>query len=324
MPESNVELININNFQDIENYFDKLTRGENVAIGDISETITIAIKLDGGRFVDYEAPYVDAVIANMILAHQESYKKIVKQLRKDYSVTDLDEEILLQFRLEQGCCEAELKEFNNILETIKTMEPQMQVLTIGAILLGLFGFGAYKLIKQRLEDNKQIALAQMQNNYNLQNQAEQNRNTEAIVSTIEKITKDYKIEKAVNHSKEKTLKMLNIDETLSYDRNGVRSKQVTKNQIDNYDVEIELNEQEEIESIEQIVVQVATINYTSEEKMVKMVGNSQLFSRDMLPVQDRVTLARRADNNERMTVEVKFFKDQNGKILRAYLLRIVD
>lgn len=67
--------------------------------------------------------------------------------------------ILLQFKLEEGCCEAELKEFNNILETIKTMGPQMQVLTIGAILLGLFGLGAYKLIKQRLENNKQIALA---------------------------------------------------------------------------------------------------------------------------------------------------------------------
>lgn len=84
----------------------------------------------------------------------------------------------------------------------------------------------------------------MQNNYNLQ-KISQNKIEipKQLYLLLKKITKDYKIEKAVNHSKEKTLKMLNIDETISYDRNGIRSNQVTQNQIDNYDVEIELNEQ---------------------------------------------------------------------------------
>lgn len=324
MPESNVELININTFQDIEVYFDKLTKGENVAIGDIAETITVAIKLDGGRFTNYEAPYVDAVIANMIIAHQDSYKKIVKQLRKDYGITDLDEEILLQFKLEQGCCEAELKEFNNILETVKTMEPQIQILLLGSVVFGLFCFGAYKLIKQKMEDNKQIALAKIQNNHNENNQAEQNRHTEAIVASIEKITKDYKIEKAVNYSKEKTLKMLNIDENLSYEGSGRRSTLVTKNQIDNYEVEEIVEAQEEIESIEIITGTVSNKSYGTGERKVKFNQKSLWFNRDLLPVPDGIKLEAKANSNEPINVEVKFFKNEKGDILRAYLLRVVD
>ena len=324
MAEANREYIDINTFQDIEMYFDKLTKGENVAIGNISDVITVAIKLDGGRFANYEPPYVNAVIANMILAHQEAYKKIVKQLQQDYGVTDLDEEILLQFKLEQGCCEAELKEFNNILETIKTMEPQMQLVTIGAILLGLFGYGAYRLIKQKMVNNKEIALSSIQNNHTENTQIEQNRHTEAIIGSIEKITRDYKLERAVNSSKEKTLKYLNADENLSYEQSGRRSELVTKHQINNYDVEIVEEQQQEIESIEIITGTVSNKSYGTGERKVKFNQKSLWFNRDLLPVEDGIKLETKANSNEPINVEVKLFKNEKGDILRAYLLRVVD
>lgn len=313
MPESNVELININNFQDIEFYFDKLTKGENVAIGDIAETITVAIKLDGGRFINYEAPYVDAVIANMIIAHQDAYKKIVKQLRKDYGVTDLDEEILLQFKLEAGCLEAKLKEINRLMEHIKGMTPKMQVFVLSTIVLGVFGVASYNLISQNMRDNQEIARTKAQT-----------ENVIQIIEAVDKVRSNAKLEKAVNEPKEKTLKKLNVDENLSYQRDSGRTVQVTKNEITNYDSTIQEPPVQEIETIETITIKVAAINYGDDQKMVKIVGNSQLFSRDFLSVPDRIKLAGKADNNEQINVSVKFFKDQKGKILRAYLLSIVE
>lgn len=313
MPESNIELININTFQDIEVYFDKLTKGENVAIGEIAETITVAIKLDGGRFTNYEAPYVDAVIANMIIAHQDAYKKIVKQLKKDYGVSDLDEEILLQFKLEAGCLEAKLKEVNKLLEHIKNMSPKMQIFVLSTVVLGLFGIGSYNLISQNMQYNQEIARAKVQT-----------ENTIQIIEAVDKVRSNAKLEKAVNESKEKTLKKLNIDENLSYQRDSGRTSQVTKNEITNYEPTIQAPAVQEIETIETITIRVASINYGTEERMVKIIGNSHLFNRDMLTVQDRIKLAGKADNNEPINVEVKFIKDQNDKIIKAYLLRIVD
>lgn len=306
--------VDINTFQDIEVYFDRLTKGENVKIGRIAENITVAIKLDGGRFTNYEAPYVNAVIATMILAHQESYKKIVKQLKKDYNITDLDEEILLQFKLEEGCLEATFEQVNKLLENIKTMSPKMQVFVLSTVVLGLFGIGSYNLISQNMQNNQEIARAKVQN-----------ENTIQVIEAVDKVRSNAKLEKAVNESKEKTLKKLNVDENLSYQQSDGRTVLVTKNQIDNYEPKIqEAPPVQEVESTEIITIRVASINYGSEERMVKIVGNSHLFNRDMLTVQDRIKLAGKADNNESINVEVKFIKDQNDKILKAYLLRIVD
>lgn len=322
MPESTIELVSINTFQDIESYFNRLTKGENVGIGEISETITISIKLDGGRFINYEAPYVDAVIANMVLAHQESYKRIVKQLDKNYGINDFDSELLLQFKLEQGCCEAELKAVKDILEVIKDMPVESQIATIAALLIGFLGVGAYRLIKQNMQNNKEIVVATM--SHNERSEIEQDRHAE-VIHAIDKMSNDYIIEKAVNYSKEKTLKLLNIDENLSYQAdNGTRTAQVTKNQIDNYEVNVPEQVNQEIESVDIITIKVATMSYGTDEKMVKTIGSSQLFNRDMLTIQDRITLAGKADNNESINVEVKFIKDQNEKILRAYLLKIVE
>jgi hypothetical protein len=315
MDTKQVEIVNIITFQDIQKYFDRLTKGENVEIGKVADNITATIKLSGGRFENYEPPYINSAIAEVIIAHQESYEKTVNVLKKDFGIKHFDSKKMLQFKLEKGSAEAVLQEINVFIEALRGLPVEVQILIISSLLVGPISIYAFSIWKQKINANKEVALRQSDNDREVK-----------VVETIQKLVENKRIEEAVNYSKLKTTKILEDDETLTYiEDDEIVSDPIKNTDKDKYTVEAppELYEEETIDKeLRNVIVQV--VDYIKEGG-VKFVNSTQLYDKNTLSSSDKMLLARKAENKEAISFKIRIIKDKHShKTVKAFLMEIIN
>jgi hypothetical protein len=314
MDMQQIEIVDIMTFQDIQKYLDRLTKGENVEIGKVVDSITATIKLSGGRFENYEPPYINSAIAEVIIAHQESYEKTVNVLKKDFGIKHFDNKKMLQFKLEKGSAEAILQEINVFIEALRGLPVEVQILAISSFLVGSISIAAFSVWKQKINANKEVALRQSDNDREIK-----------IVETIQKLMENKKIEEAVNYSKLKTTKILEDDETLTYiEDDEIVSDPIKNTDKNKYIVEVspELYEEETIDKeLRNVVVQ--AVDYIKEGG-VKFINSTQLYDKNTLSSSDKMLLARKAENKETISFKIRIIKDRySHKTIKAFLMEII-
>lgn len=70
-------------------------------IGDIE----YKIKLDGGRFNDFDLTYIDAGVARVVLEYQAQYENFIAGLEQKFNIQIPQSQRMLKFKLEKGCLE---------------------------------------------------------------------------------------------------------------------------------------------------------------------------------------------------------------------------
>ena len=71
--------LNIRTKEDLKVVQNAILNNEDFVLGEINP-IPYTIKLDGGRFENYDLDYIDADVAKIILSHQENYTKLLNEL----------------------------------------------------------------------------------------------------------------------------------------------------------------------------------------------------------------------------------------------------
>jgi len=79
------KIINIESIEDIEVVKHAIGNNEEFSLGKIAP-FTYKIVLDGGRFHDYDIDYLDATIARIIITHQTSYNKLLKEIENKLNI----------------------------------------------------------------------------------------------------------------------------------------------------------------------------------------------------------------------------------------------
>ncbi|EAK3027384.1 hypothetical protein DA511_08905, partial [Campylobacter coli] len=101
--------LSINSVDDLLVIFEKLSNGENIKVTEVG-TIQHTIKLQGGRFENYNIGYIDAEIARVIDSYQDSFYRVADILKKDFGIDGIDKNKLIRFYLGEGSLEIKTDE----------------------------------------------------------------------------------------------------------------------------------------------------------------------------------------------------------------------
>ncbi|EAH9639912.1 hypothetical protein EYX01_09330, partial [Campylobacter coli] len=184
--------LSINSVDDLLVIFEKLSNGENIKVTEVG-TIQHTIKLQGGRFENYNIGYIDAEIARVIDSYQDSFYRVADILKKDFGIDGIDKNKLIRFYLGEGSLEIKTDELlTNLLGVIKDMESRDKLILFIAIALiigGCWSFGNFLIHNENIEkiksqnENAKI-IAEIAKNKELQNACN------APKTTLVKILKD--------------------------------------------------------------------------------------------------------------------------------------
>ena len=128
-------VLNLTSIDEAKIIQEAIIKGEEFEVGNISK-IPFVIKLDGGRFNEYDIAYINADIAKIVLSHQTNYSKLIDEIEKKFDLKLDEKDKILQFELRNGCLEIFSDLFDS--EAVKTMKSKhkLYLFSIVAILIG--------------------------------------------------------------------------------------------------------------------------------------------------------------------------------------------
>lgn len=309
------KVLNITNIDDIKRIEEAILNNENFEIGEI-KPIHFKLKLDGGRFENYDPRFIDKFVAKTILSQQSNYEKILKEIEKQYNVKIPSETKLLKFELEKGSLDL-LTDLAALVEVFKGMESIHQLYAVLGITGGLFtymGFGKYIDYKKHELETKSKETA------NKLSGEEQERYLETInksVEAIKEISQNVVIQKAINKPKQDIADMLEHNETLTI--NDDTKHEITKAKANEFDVippQID-DIEEEIEDLYNI----STYYFRSDEKYFKLDGISEKANSLPMPPKKRMKIITKAEAQKTVKLKLKIIKDGlTEKIKAVYIL----
>ena len=112
-----MQILNIRDFNDVLAVQTAILKNEEFELGEI-KPLKFKIKIDCGRFTNYDIDYVDAKVAKIILSYQSNYNKLLDELEKKFGIKFTNEDKILKFKLGRGSLEL-LSELLNLKEVLK-------------------------------------------------------------------------------------------------------------------------------------------------------------------------------------------------------------
>lgn len=310
------QILNITSIDDIERIKHAISNNEDFVLGDI-KPLTYKIVLDGGRFKNYDIHYLDATIARIIITHQTSYDKLLKEIEKKFNVKFSKEDRLLKFKIQPGSLEF-ISEIAGFVEVLKQMESQDIMYTFLGIAGLWFSHTAYakKLEKdiKEFENTKEIKMKELEGE-------EKEKYAEIANKAIESM-KDVLINKnmqdAINYPKKEALSLLEEDETLAIDNTKLKhadaeSFTYVKPEIDDIEEEPEFNR-----------YTIESYNFYKEGKLFKLLGVPHMANSEIISAQDRMKLITKAENKEDVNLKLKITKDGITKNIKSVYIIGVD
>ncbi|RXJ79817.1 hypothetical protein CRU86_02260 [Aliarcobacter skirrowii] len=311
-------VINISKVEDLKIVEEAILNNENFELGEV-EPIPFKLKLDGGRFENYNPRFIDKFVAETVIAQQKNYEKVLKEIEKLFNVRISEDSKVLKFELESGSLDL-ITELIGLSEVLKNMESIHQLYAV----LGITGGWLSYLGFSRFMDNKKIEIEtkSRETSQRLSGE-EQARYLDTINRTIESI-KDVAnnsiIQKAVNEPKQIIANKLQEDETLILNNS---QEIITKNDVSRFEFVPPVVDDKEEEIIEYYYID--NYHFRSRNKSFKLSGISTEINSDTLTPEKRMRLIVKAEKQEQVELKIKFIKDGiTNRIKKAYILDFIE
>lgn len=297
------EILDIRNIEDLEKIEQAILENRDFELGEI-EPIPFKLKLDGGRFENYNVKFIDKFVAEIILIQQNNYEKLLKEIEKLYDVKIPEEARILKFELEQGSLDIEAV-LKAITEVIKTMSPEYQLYSIIIIVGGIVtfkGFSSYLEYKKHKLEIKSKEVSERLSG------EEQERYLDTInksIDALKEVSNNAIIQKAINTPKKEIANKLKDDETLSINNND--SELITKNDVSRFEYIAPVATDIEEEVIEESYID--NYKFRSEDKLFKISGISKEADSLSISPEKRIKLITKAEAGEKVKLKIKTIKD---------------
>ena len=294
------------------------TRGD-VRITQVSE-LEYTIKLDGGRFSDFDFNYINADIAKIILDYQTQYNAFVNGLEQKFSIQIPQSQRMLKFKLERGCLEISADITNLLIEAVRNMQDWQTMVVFIVAIGGWFAYSSYHKYTELQAKNIDLQAQQSRD------EAEQKR-LEAVSQMVKDLSSDRSLQAPANQVKKSVASVLQDDEKafIAPQIEEQASRPLTSADKDRFRVilppEQELPDvEEETDGIFHIDAQHFTPNKPFRLKELRFNVNS-----DVISVEKRMDIIRKADRQEPVRLKIKLIKDaRTGDIKQAYILDVLN
>lgn len=294
------------------------TQGD-VRITQVSE-LEYTIKLDGGRFSDFDFNYINADIAKIILDYQTQYNAFIDGLEQKFSIQIPQSQRMLKFKLESGCLEisADIKEI--LREGVRLMNGWQAMVVFIVAIGGWYANDSYhKYIGLQSE---KIRLQAQQS----RDEAEQRR-LETVSQMVKDLSSDRSLQAPANQVKKSVASVLQDDEKafIAPQIEEQASQPLTSADKDKFRVvlptEQELpNTEEEIDDFFHIDAQHFTPNKPFRLRELRLNVNS-----DVIDPAKRMAIIRKADRQEPIRLKIKLIKNATtGSIEQAYIMDVIN
>lgn len=277
------------------------------------------IKLDGGRFNDFDLSYIDADVAKIIVEYQTQYDNFIVGLEQKFNIQIPQSQRMLKFKLEKGCLEISADVKAMLMGVINNMQ-DWQTMTVA--LVAICGFFAYKSYHKFLDTQVEKIKVQAQQ---ARDEAEQRR-LETLSKMVENLSADRSLQEPANRVKKSIAEVLQDQEKaiIAPELDDQLNTPITSADKDKFRVVLSQAEIPDIEEELDDLFHIQSQFFTSERPFrVKELGNVNLNS-DILSVEKRITLIQKAEKQEPVNLKIKLIKDgKTQKIKSAYILDVL-
>jgi hypothetical protein len=313
------QILNITSIEDIERIKEAILNNETFELGEV-KPIPFKLKLTGGRFENYNPKFIDKFVARAVLAEQENYERVLKEIEKLYNVRIPAELKVLQFELEKGSLEL-LTELVGLAEVLKNMESIHQLYAVLGIAGGWFSYlGFSKFLDSRKNELEVKSREVMQKLHG----EEQSRYLDTINKTVEAlkdVSNNSNLQKAINKPKQDIANMLEDDESLGI--NDDTQNRIRRSNTNNFDFVAPVTEDIEEEIIDSYTID--NYQFRSPEKNFKLSGISKEINSLPISAEKRIKIITKAEAQESVKLKLKFIKDGlTNKIKQAFILDYIE
>ena len=277
------------------------------------------IKLDGGRFNDFDLSYIDADVAKIIVEYQTQYDNFIVGLEQKFNIQIPQSQRMLKFKLEKGCLEISTDIKDILKEGLKRMSG-WQVMVVFIVAIG--GWFANSSFHKYTDLQAESIQKQAQQ---ARDEAEQKR-LETVSKMVKDLSADRSLQEPANHVKKRIAEVLQDQEKaiIAPELDDQINDPITSADKDKFKVVLPKVETPDIEEEIDDLFHIQSQFFTSERPFrVKELGNVNLNS-DILSVEKRITLIQKAEKQEPVNLKIKLIKDgKTQKIKNAYILDVL-
>lgn len=306
---------------------------EDVNITQVSE-LEYTIKLQGGRYDNYNFEYIDADIAKIILEYQEQYNHFVTALEERFNIQIPQSQKMLKFKLETGCLEVSVDLTNIALEGIRNMEGWQTMTVFIVAIVGWFARSSYhKYIEKEIKqielrkDELDIEKERIRNEREIKDKELEKEKLDSILNNIKELVSDRNLQAPANYSKKviaSTLleneKALINPEILEQSSDPITTEDKEKFRVVLPQEEDLPNIEEEIDEIFHVEAQHFSANKPFKLKELRFNVNSDVISTDK-----RMHIIRKAERREPVRLKIKLIKNPNTQAIeQAYILDVLN
>lgn len=313
-------VLNIETVIDIERIRKAILNNEKFKIGEI-KPIIYTIKLDGGRFRNYDTSIIDADIAKIVISHQTNYTKLLNELERNFKIQFSDEEKVLKFKLQDGCLEMISDVFK--LDGLKNMESKHLMFVILGISLMWFTHSAFTTSVNeditKVKEATKVKLAELDRADKKEERETYQKMVDKILDTNKALALNKNIQNAINKPKHDTIAILKNGETVNID-----TATLTKANEASYEYIKPTVDDIEEDPIEGVYT-LEYYNFVKDGKLFKIQGIAPLASSATISAQKRMRLMTKAETQQQVKLKIKIVKDGVTKQAKeAYILDYIE
>ncbi|MGJ0332516.1 hypothetical protein NG752_00645 [Aliarcobacter cryaerophilus] len=312
--------INIRNVDDLKIVEEAILNNEDFILGEV-EAIKHVVKLDGGRFTNYDINYITSDVAKIILSHQKNFTKLLKEIESKFGVRFTDSERELKFQLQQGCLEI----FSNVFskEAILSMDSKHKMwtlITIAGLIVGSIGVSQYiNHLNNEVQAKKEVEIQKLQNEARQSEVEATKKYFDGLIDINKNLVQNKTIQDSINNPKKETLEVLKDDEVYK----TVNNQTLTRDDATRFEYVPPV-----IDDTEEEITDYFDIDkyyFRSPGKEFKINGITKELNSLPMPLNKRMQLITKAENQEQVQLKIKLVKDGvTNKIKEAYLLDYIE
>ena len=312
--------INIRTVEDLKIVEEAILNNEDFELGEV-EPIKHIIKLDGGRFTDYDINYITSDVAKIILSHQKNFGKLLNEIESKFGITFTDNERELKFKLQHGCLEI----FSNVFskEAILSMDSKHKMwtlITIAGLIVGSIGVSQYIThLNNEIQAKKEVEIQKLQNQAR-QSEAEATKQYfNGLIDINKNLVQNKTIQDSINNPKKETLEVLKDDEVYK----TIDNQNLTKNDSSRFEYVPPVIDDIEDEFTEEYYID--NFQFRSENKLFKINGIGCEADSLRISPEKRIKLIAKAETQQKVKLKIKTIKDGvTNKLKKVMILDYLE
>lgn len=300
----------------------------NVEITQVSE-LGYTIKLDGGRFRDFDLDYINADIAKIILDYQTQYNIFIDGLEQKFNIQIPQSQRMLKFKLDRGCIELSADLTELIKVGVSNMTGWQTMLVFIVAIAGWYARSSYHKYVEKEIKKIELERKKLDAEKEIKSKEIEREKLNDVLENVRKLVLDSGLQAPANHLKKSVASVLQDDEKafIAPQIEAQADQPLTSADKDKFRVvtppEEEVQDiEEEIDDLFYVEAQRFTdgkpLNLSS--GALKITANSETTTK-----KKRDQILRKAERREPIRLKVKIIKDERTqKIKRAYIMSVIE